>query len=126
MAQDAKAEISACNRRFEALVKEGQMEGLGRLYTEQARLLPPDARPVTGRDAIGKFWEGAAAKLGVTSIKLGTQTLDVYGDVANEVGEATIGLGAAGSATAKYIVLWRRVGGQWYLDVDIWNMTPAG
>lgn len=126
MAENAKAEISACNRRFEALVKDGKIEDIGRLYTEQARLLPPDARAVTGRDAIGKFWMSAAAKLGIKSIRLETRTLDVHGDVANEVGEATIGLGAAGSAQAKYIVLWRRVGGQWYLDVDIWNMTPAG
>jgi hypothetical protein len=36
------------------------------------------------------------------------------------VGEAVLTL-ESGGATFKYVVVWKKVGGQWRLHRDIWN-----
>ena len=51
------------NRRFGAAVKSKDYGGLAALYTEDAKLLPPDAPIITGRMAIKDFWTTAAAAL---------------------------------------------------------------
>jgi ketosteroid isomerase-like protein len=68
------------------------------LYTENAKVLPPDAPIVTGKKGIEEFWRAAAATLGLTDIKLKTLDLEVTGDTACEVGEADLKLGS-GHAT---------------------------
>jgi hypothetical protein len=48
---------------------------------------------------------------------------------AAEAGEATLRQepsgGPATTAVVKYVVVWKRVGGQWRLHRDIWNAMPA-
>jgi len=45
-------------------------------------------------------------------------------DTAHEVGEATLGV-AGGTAVVKFVVVWKRIGGQWRLQRDIWNSKAA-
>ena len=96
------------------------------LYTEGAKVLPPDAPIVAGRKAIEEFWRAAATSLGLISVTLKTLDLDVSGNIACEVGEADLKLNS-GQAKVKYIVVWQRGSdGQWRLHRDIWNNMPAG
>ena len=114
------------NRKFGAAAGRKDYAGLAALYTDNAKLLPPDAPIVTGRKAIEEFWRAAAAALGLISVTLKTLDLEVTGDTACEVGEADLTLGS-GQAKVKYLVVWRRGGdGQWRLHRDIWNSMPAG
>ena len=124
MAQDdgARREIDAANRRFEAAFNAGEFANAAReVYTASARVLPPDAPIVRGLSAIGDFWTAAAAHLGITRVQLATQELEVIGDVAHEIGKATLTLGNGQDAQAKYVVVWKRQDGEWRWDVDIWN-----
>lgn len=124
MTQDdgAVREIDATNRRFEAAFNAGEFATAAReVYTANARVLPPDAPIVRGLADIADFWTAAAAHLGVTRVQLATQELEVVGDVAHEIGKATLTLGDGQEAQAKYVVLWKREDGQWRWDVDIWN-----
>jgi uncharacterized protein (TIGR02246 family) len=114
------------NRKFGAAAGRKDYAGMAALYTDDAKVLPPDAPIVTGRKAIEEFWRAAAAALGLASVTLNTLDLEVSGDTACEVGEADLKLGS-GRAKVKYVVVWRRGGdGQWRLHRDIWNTTPAG
>jgi ketosteroid isomerase-like protein len=58
-------------------------------------------------------------------VKLETLELEVAGDMAHEVGEATLGLepktGTSATVVVKYVVVWKKAGGQWRLHRDIWN-----
>jgi ketosteroid isomerase-like protein len=124
MVQDdgARGSIDAANRRFEAAFNAGAFAGATReVYTPEARVLPPDAPIVRGLAAIADFWTAAAAHLGVTSVQLATEELEVVGDVAHEIGKATLTLAGGHQAQAKYVVIWKRLDGQWRWDVDIWN-----
>jgi ketosteroid isomerase-like protein len=95
--------IDEGNRNFGGAVGRRDYAGLAALYTENAKVLPPDGPVVTGRSI----------------------DLEVAGDTAHEVGEATLKVGA-GEARAKYLVVWMKGGdGNWRLHRDIWNNMPA-
>jgi uncharacterized protein (TIGR02246 family) len=115
------------NRKFRAAVERKSYADMAALYTDNAKLLPPDAPIVTGRKAIESFWKEAVPALGLVSATLKTLDLEVAGDdTAYEVGEAHLKT-AKGQATAKYVVVWRRgEDGTWRLHRDIWNSMPAG
>ena len=83
------------NRRFGAAVKSKDYAGLAALYTEDAKLLPPDAPIIIGRMAINDFWTKAAAALELQSVTLKTLDLDASQDTAWEIGEALLELGTA-------------------------------
>jgi ketosteroid isomerase-like protein len=118
--------IDETNRRFEETFGRGDPAGAAReTYTRDARILPPDAATVEGRDAIAGFWEGAARQLGISRVALSTDDLQPLGDGAYELGHATLTLGGGQQATAKYVVIWRQEDGRWRWHVDIWNMSPA-
>jgi uncharacterized protein (TIGR02246 family) len=114
------------NRKFGAAAARKDYAGMAALYTDNAKVLPPDAPIVTGKKAIEEFWRAAATALGLTDVTLKTVDLEVTGDTAYEVGEADLKLGS-GQAKVKYLVVWHRGNdGQWRLHRDIWNNMPAG
>jgi uncharacterized protein (TIGR02246 family) len=124
-----RAEIAAVNRAFEDAARKGDAETMASLYTADGIALPPDAAMVKGRDNIKQLWASVISGMGLKSVNLGTLDLEVAGDTACEVGEATLRLeprgGQATNAVVKYVVVWKRVGGQWKLHRDIWNAAPA-
>jgi ketosteroid isomerase-like protein len=87
---------------------------------EAGLALPPDGPIVKGRDDIKQMRATTAQQIGLKDVRLDTLDLEVAGDTAHEVGEATLTL-ASGSAVVKFIVVWKKVGGQWRLHRDIWN-----
>lgn len=125
MAQDeiaARTAIDATNRKFEAAFNAGDpARAAHEVYTADARVLPPDLPMVRGRDALGQFWVGAAAQMGVKQVQLSTLELQVHGDVAHEIGTATLTLADGQQLAAKFCVFWKQEDGQWRWDVDIWN-----
>lgn len=114
------------NRGFMAAIGRGDPAGAAReTYTRDARVLPPGAPAVEGRDAIAEFWVGAAAQLGLTAVELSTVEVQPIGDGAYEVGRAVLTLGGGQQAAIKYVVVWRQEDGRWRWHVDIWNMEAG-
>jgi len=119
----ARQEIERQDREFEAAFARGDMAALAGLYTEDARLLPPGGPLVSGRAAIEQFWTGARKSFAAATLR--TEHVEASGDLAYEVGSATLTpSGAGGTSPAvevKYVVAWKRAGGRWQLTADIWN-----
>jgi len=120
----SRAEITAVNRMFEEAAGKGDLEALASLYTKDAMALPPDGPLVRGRDNIKQMWASIAQQIGLKSVTLETVDLEVAGDMAHEVGEARLSL-QSGPAVVKYVVVWKKVAGQWRLHRDIWNGKAA-
>jgi uncharacterized protein (TIGR02246 family) len=120
----SKVEITAVNRTFEEAARKGDLERIASLYTPDAIVMPPDGPFVRGRDDIKKMWGTVAQQLGLKDVRLETMELDFAGDTAYEVGEAKLSL-ASGAATAKYVVVWKKVADAWRLHRDIWNAKAA-
>jgi ketosteroid isomerase-like protein len=93
-------------------------------FGANAIVMPPDAPFVKGRDNIKQFWGSAIQQLGLKDVRLNTVDLEIAGDIAHEVGEAVLTL-ESGGTTGKYVVVWKKVGGQWRLHRDIWNAKGA-
>lgn len=123
-ARDVKADIDAANAKFVAAFNKGDAAGVAELYIEQATALPPGAPVAKGRTAIQAFWQGAI-QAGYKNVTLKALQVDRYGTAAREIGQFSLDAPNAQKQMAhvegKYVVLWRRIGGTWKLDTDIWN-----
>jgi ketosteroid isomerase-like protein len=103
------------NRNFAALDE---------IYTRDARILPPGAEMICGREAIRKFWTDMVQSVNATSAVLTSVDVMPTGDGALEIGKATLTIASKGAATqmeVKYVVYWRQEDGRWKWHVDIWN-----
>jgi uncharacterized protein (TIGR02246 family) len=110
-------------RNFGAATARKDYAGVAAFFTEDAKLLPPDAPIFSGRKAIQEFWRAAFELTDVILFK--TIDLEVAGDIAYEIGETDV-KSSSGQAKAKYLVVWLRCpDGRWRLHRDIWNSMPT-
>lgn len=125
-ASDVKAEIDAANAKFVAAFNKGDAAAVAQLYADNATALPPGAAMVKGQAAIQAFWQGAI-KGGFKNLTLTALQVDRVGYAAREIGAFSLDVGGPQGKTThidgKYVVLWRKSGGTWWLDTDIWNMN---
>ena len=121
-----RAAIEAANAKFSADFAKGDAAAVAMQYTATAWAFPPNGEIARGREAIAKLWKGAM-EAGIKQVKLTTLEVEAHGDVAHEAGTYVLtGEGGKTLDTGKYVVVWRRAGGQWKLHRDIWNTSmPA-
>lgn len=50
--------ITAVNEELMKAFKGGNGAGVGAVYAENAQLLQPNGKTVSGRNAIGRYWQG--------------------------------------------------------------------
>ena len=119
-----QAEMQKVNALFgEVVVKGRNFAALDQIYTVDARILPPGADLIEGREKIKAFWKGAVAGMGVQDVKLVIVDAHPAGDSVIEVGRAQLFLAEGKSVEVKYVVEWKQVGGAWKWHTDIWNMN---
>jgi len=124
---DARAAIEAANKQFSAAFAKGDAAALSAMYTTTAIAFPPNGEVARGPAAIQNIWKGAIAS-GLKGLVLTTTEVETHGDTAHEVGNYEMrDAGGKAADRGKYIVVWKREGGQWKLHRDIWNSNmPAG
>jgi len=121
VAQD-RATIEKLNDVWSAAFNKGNAAAVAALFTEHAYVLPPGAEMVKGRAAIEAFWRQAAQQM--TDAKLTTvDVLPLGPEAAREVGTVTLKTKTQPpqEAVGKYVVVWRKAGGDWKLATDIGN-----
>jgi uncharacterized protein (TIGR02246 family) len=125
-AEDPRKAIEQANADFAAAYAKGDPKAVAAMYTENARLLPPNARLVEGRNPIEQFWKGVM-DAGIKAIELHTVEVESFGNTIVEQGTATLyGSDQAVVDKGKYLVVWKRVDGKWKLHRDCWNSSePA-
>ncbi len=117
--------IETILKMFTESLNQGDAAGVAAHYTDDAALLPPNAARVDGRQGIQDAWQ-ALIDADVRDVALTTQEVDVFGDVANEVGVISATApgkdGGRMQFVGKYVAVWKRVSdGSWQLHRDIWN-----
>jgi uncharacterized protein (TIGR02246 family) len=121
LAQD-KATIEKLNAAWMAAFDKGDAAAVAAMYTEDAYVLPPGGEMVKGRAAIETFWRQAAQQM--TDAKLTIVDLLPLGtEAAREIGTVTLKTKSQPpqEIAGKYVVVWRKLGGDWKLAADIWN-----
>jgi len=113
-------ELAAKAEEWMALFNAGDMDGLMDLYTEDARLLPPNAEMVQGHEAIRADF--AAMKEAGLSGSLVTVEAMTAADVGYRLGTYTLTAPDGSEADrGKYIETWRLIDGEWKIVNDIYN-----
>ena len=126
---DLKAQIDANNAAWAAAANKGDANAVGALYTENATMLPPGMDIQKGHPAIEKTVT-ALGQSGVRNFTLEAIDVSQVGpDTAREIGRFSAEVPAPKKKKTwtkiegKYVVVWKRIGGKWLLDVDIWNLN---
>ena len=113
------------------LVKAKDAPGIAELYAEEGAVMPPNAPIGKGRAAIQQTW---ASMMGTPGFDLNFTPEQIVisssSDMALDRGTYTLKVAPAGAMqtdTGKYVVVWRKIGGDWKAVADIFNSDlPAG
>lgn len=123
--QAVRSRIEEVNAQFGAAVSRGDTATVADLYTDDAAVLAPNAEVVRGKQSIKALFDGMIQQMGIPQLSLQTQGVEEIGDTACEIGQYTLKIqppgGEAVTDIGKYVVIWKREGGDWKLAVDIWN-----
>ena len=121
-----KEGIAATNAAFMRAFEAGDASDIAELYTDDARLLPPHADMIVGKQGIKAFW-AMVIDMGIDSVTLETEMLEEFGDTAIEGGRFRL-FSADGETLdhGKFMVIWKEESGICKLYQDIWNSSvPA-
>ena len=118
--------------RWGQLVKAKDAASIAQLYADDGALMPPNTPIGKGRDAIQKAW---ADMMTMPGFDLGIMPEQIIvsssGDMALDRGTYKLAMSPGGKPvndTGKYVVVWRKIGGEWKAAADIFNSDgpPAG
>ncbi len=100
-------------------------DALDQIYTANARILPPGAAMISGRNEIKQFWSNLVQSVNAKSAVLESVDVIVAGDAAIEIGRATLTVAPVEDSESqmevKYVVHWKQEDGCWKWNIDIWN-----
>ena len=122
-------EIDEAQAAWEAAFATGDgAAAAAAVFTEDARLLPPDGPMVEGREAIGQYWQ-SVMDAGVHSLKLGLVAAETLGDTMIETGTWTVTVpsedGAEVEVGGNALVIWKKgEDGAWRMSQDMWSNAP--
>lgn len=117
-------EIAAASEQWEQALNSGDINAVVAMYSEDARLFPPNAGIQTGHAGV-KASFGEMIEAGLTG-ELESIEARVAGDIGYRVG--TYVLHAPDGTvvdSGKYIETWTNEGGTWKIANDIWNSDLA-
>ena len=113
---DARLQIERRNAEAERAYAAGDVESLAAIFASDVWQMPPNQRPLVGREAVRAFWSDAF-KWGEWRFDLAAQDVVVSGEIAVERGRYQVTFTAGPSAPpgmatfedrGSYVVLWRR------------------
>jgi ketosteroid isomerase-like protein len=123
-----KRAMQSTNDLFNAEVfGKRNFAALNDIYTRNARILPPGAPMISGRDAIRKFWSDLVQSANAKSAVLMSVDVIQAGEGVVEIGKAILTVEPPGQPAAqmevKYVVYWREEDSRWKWHIDIWNQN---
>lgn len=103
---------------------DGNLEAIVDSYTTDGKILPDNTLIMEGHADLKKYWK---LPEGVTILhhELNPSEINVLGDYAYDYGYYQGKTKQPGGAIAewkgKYVVIWKKVGDDWKMYLDIWN-----
>ena len=131
-----KAESEAARPTFDAIMEgysrhfnAANVDSLVALYSNETHVMPPNTRPVDGREALRKLFTDYFAQGPGGTLDLKVQSVSVSGPMA-VVRTGWVFTPRAGSSTpadtGEGVAHWHKVDGRWVIVEDIWrsNLPP--
>jgi uncharacterized protein (TIGR02246 family) len=124
---EVRQAIGATDAEWSEAMTKGDIPAVGKFYTDDALLLPPDELIIIGKQGIENYYS-TMKKAGEKIISMETNTADVggSGDIAFETGTllmtTQIGSKPASTDSEKYTSVWKhQADGSWKIRVSTWN-----
>lgn len=112
--------ISSNSEAWQAAMNAKDIDAIAAMYTEDARIMPPNGAAKIGRDAVREEF-GAMIDAGL-SVQLDVIETGIGGDVGYNIGTYVLTAGDEEIDRGKYIETWKRSNdGEWRMANDIWN-----
>ena len=112
--------ITARSEAWEEALNAKDVDGVAALYTDDARLMPPNAEMSIGQDGVRAAF-GGMIDAGL-SADLTSAEASVSGDIAYNLGNYKLMAGEDVVDVGKYMEIWHRGSdGEWRIANDIWN-----
>ncbi|MEM6686748.1 MAG: nuclear transport factor 2 family protein [Bacteroidota bacterium] len=109
---------------FSKYVNTSNYAMIGASYTEDAKIFPQRGDIISGVSAIINYWT-LPKGVKTTGHKITPSEITIVGDTAYDYGyyEGTTvrDNGEQNSWKGKYVIVWKRIGGNWKIYLDIWN-----
>lgn len=117
--------IRSTNERWLQLIRAKDASGIAQLYTEDGAVMPANEKAAVGHESIEQWWSRSMQTPGF-DLTFETDQLVVSqgGDMALDRGTYRLAATPPGGAiddSGKYVVVWRKVDGEWKVAVDIFN-----
>ena len=110
--------------KFSKNVMAGNAHALAHHYTGDAKLFPPGSEIISGHNAIEAYWKPAPGVV-ITHHKITPEKIVVEGETAYDYGyyEGTTQTKNGGEThwRGKYVVVWKKVKGNWLMHLDSWS-----
>ncbi|MDF3625888.1 YybH family protein [Brytella acorum] len=121
------AAVEAVTEQFAAELAKGDLKAISHLYTDDARLLPPNADPISGRAAILAYFEKTLRPDLVGGAKF--DHYEIYGGETSAVSLSQIRmLDTKGQVVerGKQTIVLLKQDGKWKIHRDMWSdNSPA-
>jgi ketosteroid isomerase-like protein len=119
----ATSEVKEAVRIFMNYVNQGDLENMLAMYSSDASILPPNGNSLYGEAAFRPFWQHMLQNVGFANVQYTIEKLEQLGE--DTVAEMTrFQVDIAGQPTqGKYVVIWKKLQGQWKLHIDIFNVA---
>ncbi len=112
--------IRAQDAAFNTAIAAKNDSLIGTMYADNATLMPPNEKSVSGTAAIRGYWAMLWPMNATLVITPTTITVAGSGDMATDAGSYTFSAGPMND-TGKYLVHWHKTGGAWKIVDDMWN-----
>ena len=96
---------------------------IAEFYTEDAVLLPPHSKVLTGRQEIAAHYANAF-KAGVANLRYKILEVHQYGPAILEIGETLLDVSGQ-TIRGRYMHVWVNQDGKWRLSRDMYNVVGA-
>lgn len=112
------------SRAFSRAYMDADYDVMASTYTENGKIFPNNSPVIEGRAAIKKHWilpEGTR----VLDHQLLPEEINIIENIAYDwgyyKGETQANSGQISAFKGKYVVIWKKIDGNWKMYLDIWN-----
>jgi uncharacterized protein (TIGR02246 family) len=119
-----EAAINARAAAWMEAFNRGDGTAVAAVYAPDGMVLPPNVEPITGREGIARFISTELTGPARVTIVTRGDEVEIHGDTAHRVGNFEVKI-ADGTVVdrGRFIEIWKRDGGEWYITRDIWNSS---
>ena len=111
-------------KKFSEYVMAGDHENIGNAYTEDAKIFPNGKPIIEGKEEIINYWKTPEG-YSTPYHKITPQEIKIMGDEAYDYGlyegRSQNPNGEESSWKGKYVIVWKKINGDWKVYLDIWN-----